>query len=297
MSANSQHAPGCFHSAATPTGVKRLLNAQGIAPKKHLGQNFLIDRNLLAKIVLASNLSSDDYIFEIGPGPGALTEHLLASGATVFGLEKDPDLCALLSRLESPAFELTCGDFLALDLRPFLRDRLPPHQKGKVISNIPYHLTTPILQRLLPLNDFFSSITLMMQKEVAQRCVAQPKSKDYSALSLFTHAYSNPKILFDIPPSAFYPPPLVTSTVVHFTLKPFPSHVSPDCFFSLIKCAFQKRRKMLRRSLTTLESKKNLVSILSSLSLSPQARPEELSLTSFLNLALRLQHQVEKSCK
>ncbi len=295
MSADSQRASFGFDSATTPAGVKRLLSSYGLAPKKRLGQYFLVDRNVLAKIALASGLVRGDYVFEIGPGPGALTEQLLASGATVLALEKDPDLCALLSRLESPSFELARGDFLAIDVEAFLRARMPPHQKGKVVSNIPYHLTSPILQRLLPLKDFFSSVTLMMQKEVANRCVAPPKSKDYSALSLFTHAYSHPTLLFDIPPSAFYPPPLVTSTVVHFTLQPFPSHISPDCFFTLIKSAFQQRRKMLRRSLSAFETKKNLVDILSSLSLSPQARPEELSLASFLSLALRLQHQLEKS--
>ncbi|MEM7175105.1 MAG: 16S rRNA (adenine(1518)-N(6)/adenine(1519)-N(6))-dimethyltransferase RsmA [Chlamydiota bacterium] len=286
---------GNLFTATTPSGLKRILAQFEVKPKKQLSQSFLIDRNILKKIHAAAALSEEDFIIEIGSGPGALTEKLLQSGARILAIEKDPKLYLATTRLITPKLELLCADFLDLQLENLLKSRLQRGQKAKVISNIPYHLTSPILQRLLPSNEVISTAVVMMQSEVAQRCLAPPCSKDYSALSLFVQLYSNPKFLFHVKPTAFYPPPTITSTVIYFDLKPFPKAMSPQSFFPIVKAAFHQRRKTLKRSLASLFGAQAVTSALKTLDLPPLARPEELSPQAFLRFALQLKDQVKHS--
>lgn len=199
------------------------------------------------------------------------------------------------ARLKAPKFELILADFLDLPLKDLLKKWLKPSEKAKVISNIPYSLTSPILQILLPLESHISSLTLTIQSEVATRCVAKASQKDYSALSLFVQVYSNPKILFHIKPTAFYPVPSITSNIIRFDLKPFPSSLAPSLFFQLVKCAFGQRRKMLRRSLRSLFSKERIENALQTLKLASSTRPQELSTQTFLSLALHFENHIERS--
>ena len=276
-----------------PSVLKNFLRELEAAPNKNLSQNFLIDGNILNKILAAAEVTPGDFVVEIGPGPGVLTEALLKKGAYVLAIEKDKKFAQSLKRFESPHFECLAIDFLAVDLQDELKNRLKSSQKAKVISNIPYHLTGIILQRLLPLHETISQLTLMMQKEVTERCLSEPKEKNYSSFTLFTRFYSHPKFLFKVEPSCFYPKPSVSSAVMQLTLRKPTHEVDTRFLFAITRTAFKQRRKMLRASLKSLFSAQEVEAILQSLGLKPTARPEELTLEMFLCFAQRLKDKKE----
>ncbi len=265
-----------------PTVLRAFLNERGIKPNKALSQNFLVDGNILNRIIEAGAVSSRDLILEIGPGPGVFTQALLAKGAEVLAIEKDPKFGDALSRLGSPQLECIIADFLNINIEEELKSRLEPGKKAKVIANIPYHITGIILQRLLPLSDLIESLTLIVQKEVVDRCVSHPKSKNYSSFTIFTRYYSTPKALFDVPASCFYPKPQVGSGVIQFRLHAPPKEPNPEFFFKVLRTAFKKRRKMMRSSLKEILSPEKVEETLEQLGFKKTARPEELSLEKFL---------------
>ncbi|HAZ15406.1 MAG: ribosomal RNA small subunit methyltransferase A [Chlamydiae bacterium GWC2_50_10] len=262
-----------------------LLNL-GAFPKKRLSQNFLIDGNILQKIVHTAKIEKGDCILEIGPGPGALTEALLKRGARVLAVEKDPLFVPSLQN-RFPQACIMQGDFLKLSFSDLFQEKTSP---WKVVANLPYHLTTPILVRLLSLFPEVDTLTLMVQKEVGERLVAAPKTKAYSRLTLFTHFYSEPKFCFSVSPGSFYPKPSVSSCVMHLTLKSPPKVSSEKGLFEMIGKAFQQRRKMLRTSLKTLFSTVRVERALHALCLPETARPEELSLREFIALFEDIRH-------
>ncbi len=267
-----------------PSELRQFLQEIGIEPKKGLSQNFLIDGNILRKLISAAQLKNEDTVLEIGPGPGVLTEALLDSRAHVIVIEKDEKLAKHLKRLQNGRLEILIDDFRNVQIDSLLKDR----GKVKIIANIPYNITGIILQKLLPKTHLIESVHLMVQREVAERCVAEKGSKDYSSFSLFTRYHADPKLLFTVARSCFYPPPKVDSAVLELKLNPPPVKAPYNPFFQLIRMAFQQRRKMLRASLKTLFPSNQVETALESLGLPKTTRPQELGLEEFSSLFFAL---------
>lgn len=268
-----------------PSELHDFLNSLNIHPKKGLSQNFLIDGNIIKKIVAAAEIGPEDVVLEIGPGPGSLSEAILETGATLIAVEMDRVLAQALERLKNPnrRFEIFCADILQFPISETLKPYLPSGKKAKVIANLPYHLTTPILVKLAEMNEIFSSLQLMVQEEVARRFIASPGTADYSAFTVFLSVFSNPRYAFHVSRNCFYPKPGVDSAVVILELKK-PPKINLEEFFKMTRTAFGQRRKMLRTSLRTLYPQDKVVAALTALNLNPQVRPEELSLQDFLDL-------------
>ena len=233
--------------------IRGYLAEKGLAPNKRFGQNFLTDEGVLDAIVEAAGLSEKSVVLEIGPGTGKLTARLAATGARVVAVEIDRGLAATLNERFSGDKNVTihCGDILKTDLakllEPFLSEAAVHPGDTRVVANLPYYITTPILIALLPRDELFSCFVIMLQKEVADRMQARPGSKDYGALSLAVQYYVEPSLVTDVSPEAFYPRPEVRSAVLKLVrhAKP-PVEVSdPERMFALIRAAFGKRRKTL----------------------------------------------------
>ena len=263
--------------------LRRFLEELGIDAKKGLSQNFLIDGNILRKIIHAAHIQPGDHVIEIGPGPGALTECLLEQGVEVTAIEIDRHFATALKRLQSDknTLHILCEDFLKFPLENYLSSS---QKKVKVVANLPYHITTPILTKLLPLHRYIESVTIMVQKEFAKRMTAKPATADYGSFTLFATFYSHPTYCFTVEPTCFYPRPTVQSAVVHCELRSPPLPSQEKAFFTLTRSAFQKKRKMLRSSLKDLYPVENIDQALVEMGVSPQSRPEELSLDEFLTL-------------
>ena len=252
------------------------LHEIGARPQKRLSQNFLIDNNILAKIIALADVHRDERILEVGPGPGALTQKLLAAGARVTAVEKDACFAKHLLRLQTEdlRLEVFSDDFLKWDI-PVL---LPP---WKVVANLPYNITTPILEKLCQDRRVVSSLTIMVQKEVADRIRAKPGTKAFGSLTLFLQFYCDCTGAFPVSASSFYPEPKVSSTVLRLDLKK-PPDVDPEAFFFMIHKAYQQRRKMVAVSLRSYFP--GIKESLEALSLSAKVRPEELSLEQWIAL-------------
>ncbi len=261
----------------SPHVLRAFLAEHGIHPKKSLSQNFLIDQNIVKKIVRAADIHPNDAILEVGPGPGVLTEALLHEGAHVLAVEKDTTFAQALERLQTPDHRLQVveSDILSFTL---------PKGKRKVVANLPYHITTPILERLVPRKDDFSTITIMIQEEVAKRFTAEPGSKDCGSISVFLQFYTHPRYLFRVNKTCFYPKPRVDSAVINLTLREPPKNIDPNPFFLLVRTAFQQRRKMLSSSLKTLFPKEKTHQALSTIGLSTTIRPEKISFNAWCQL-------------
>lgn len=266
-----------------PGALRDFLRSLGVEPKKGLSQNFLIDGNILRKIVAEAVVKAGDVVIEIGPGPGALTEALLASGANVIAVDKDPVMTKALERLQTSdqRLKIICDDILNVDISALTKDR-----KVNVIANLPYHITTPILTSIIPLRENIHKIVVMVQDEVGKRITAHASDEDYSSLSVFSQFYANVKYAFKVSRNCFYPVPGVDSAVVVFELKEPPLTAEKDVerFFKLTRTAFGHRRKMMRSSLRELYTSEAVTQALEKIGLNPLARPEELSLDSFLVL-------------
>ncbi|MDF2578153.1 MAG: rsmA [Chlamydiales bacterium] len=260
------------------------LNSLGTRAKKHLSQNFLIDQNILNKIVDTAQLEENDIVLEIGAGPGALSEALLKTGATLIAVEKDPIFAQALNRFktEYPKSEFFCDDICTFDIAACIRPRLLPGKKAKVIANLPYQLTSPILAQFLPLHELFSDLIFMVQEEVAQRIVAPAGSSEYSSLSLFVKVYSEPFYAFKVSHNCFHPKPKVDSAIVKLKLHEPPAVSDLESFFKVTRTAFQHRRKMLRSSLSKLYSSTAIKIALGKAQLPETTRPEEITLTQFI---------------
>ncbi len=270
-----------------PSELRVFLDQLGIAPKKGLSQNFLIDGNIIRKIVAVSEVHPDDTILEVGPGPGSLTQALLDTGARVVAVEKDTVLAQALERLQTPAEQLKvfCHDILTFPLHEEIPRFMREERKAKVIANLPYHLTTPILTQLSPLRELFTSLTVMVQEEVARRLTAQPGTSDYSSLTIFLRFYTHPHYAFTVSRNCFYPAPKVNSAVVVLKLREPPlTGKDVETFFELTRTAFEQRRKMLRASLKGLFPPQTIEKALEEIGQNPLARPETLSLEQFLQL-------------
>ncbi|TYB81791.1 16S rRNA (adenine(1518)-N(6)/adenine(1519)-N(6))-dimethyltransferase RsmA [Maritimibacter fusiformis] len=265
-----------------------VIRTHGLVAKKALGQNFLLDLNLTARIARqAGDLSQCD-VLEVGPGPGGLTRGLLAEGARrVLAVEKDSRAMAPLAEIAAAypgRLEVINADALTLDTLAHLT---PPI---RVVANLPYNIGTELLVRWLTPGDwppFWQSLTLMFQKEVAQRIVAKPGSKAYGRLAILAQWRCDAKVMMELPPEAFTPPPKVRSAVVHLTALPAPRfEADAGVLQNLTATAFQQRRKMLRASLKGLHP--DIGGVLTSVGIDPTSRAEQVDLEHFCALARAL---------
>ncbi|HDH51307.1 MAG TPA: ribosomal RNA small subunit methyltransferase A [Nitrospirae bacterium] len=255
-----------------------------------LGQHFLFDKNILRKIVNCSGVISGDSVIEIGPGLGTLTALLAGRAKRVLAIEIDRKLVQKLNEVLLPIKNVSVINADALKF-PF--DTVKG--KFKVVANIPYYITTPILFRLLEFRKKITSMTLLMQKEVARRIVAAPGGRDYGVLSIGIQVYTKPKIKFTVSKRAFSPPPKVDSAVVYFDVPAQPVHrIKDEAFFhEVVKTAFSQRRKTLLNSLRSLEEKfpgslKGIKESLLEAGIDPGLRPEVLGIEDFARLAQAL---------
>ncbi|MCX6988763.1 MAG: 16S rRNA (adenine(1518)-N(6)/adenine(1519)-N(6))-dimethyltransferase RsmA [Chlamydiae bacterium] len=275
---------------STPSVLHDFLQSHGMKAKKHASQNFLIDGNIIRKIVSAAQVQKGDVVLEIGPGPGALTQEMLLRGAQVIAVEKDPLLAKALYRLQTEDSRLLVieQDILEFPFETFFHAKLSKGQKIKVVANLPYHITTPIITSLLPKNQYIESMTLMVQKEVARRFVALRGSKEYSSFTVYIEHFGQVKYCFTVEPTCFYPKPSIQSAIVHFTLENKPIIEKQEILFPMIRTAFSKRRKMLKSSLKELYPSAEIEKALEHIGLNPLARPEELSRDHFIALHQKL---------
>jgi 16S rRNA (adenine1518-N6/adenine1519-N6)-dimethyltransferase len=246
----------------------------GARPYKGLSQNFLVDLDVLRKIIALAEIKPGDRVLEIGPGPGSLTKELLAAGVHVFAVEKDRLFAHHLPRLQTAdgRLQVRCADILEFNLLTL------PTGPFKVVANLPYNITSPILEILCKNASLFSSFTLMVQKEVADRIAAKPSTKAFGSLTLFLQFYARVYDSFLVKPGSFYPSPSVDSTVIRLDTCKSPE-IDHEVLFSFIRKAFQQRRKMLTSTLG-----KEVGIVLEELHLSNKARPEELSLDQWVAL-------------
>ena len=268
--------------------LRDIIAVHGLDAKKSLGQNFLLDLNLTSKIArLAGDISGHD-VLEVGPGPGGLTRGLLAAGARrVVALEKDPRCMPALAQISAAypgRLDVFNADALEFDMRGQLTGPV------RVVANLPYNVGTELLVRWLTPKEwppFWNSLTLMFQKEVAERIIAKPGTKAYGRLGILAQWKSTPSVVMELPPEAFTPPPKVHSAVVHLEALAEPRFPAPaGLLSSTVAMAFNQRRKMLRSSLKSAAP--DIEKALRDAGLEPTARAEEISLEGFCALARRL---------
>lgn len=236
----------------SPRYVKQLLSSHGFTFSKSLGQNFLIDGNIVRKIVSSANISSEDYVLEIGPGMGTLTEELALNAKKVVSVELDKSLLPILDETigKYDNVEIVSGDILDIDVDKLIEEKLNGGPV-KVVANLPYYVTTPIIGKLIESQANIDSIIVMVQKEVAERMAAGPGSKTYGSLSVFVNFYTNPEIVVKVPKTVFMPQPKIDSAVIKLQMKNELPNVDKEQFFKVVKAAFSKRRKTIFNALST----------------------------------------------
>jgi len=265
--------------AAEP--LREIIARHGLTASKALGQNFILDRQLLAKIAALPGPLADEVVYEVGPGPGGLTNALLEAGATVLAVERDHRCLPALAELD----ERYPGKLRIIGQDAMKVDEVALVGRGAhVVANLPYNVGTALLLRWLsgPWPPWWRSLTLMFQKEVADRIVAKPGGKDYGRLSILSQWRSDARIAMNVHRSAFVPPPKVMSAVVHVTPKAQPEGVDPATLERLTEASFGQRRKMLRQSLKIVPG---ALEALRTLGIDPQRRAETLSVDEFVNMA------------
>jgi 16S rRNA (adenine1518-N6/adenine1519-N6)-dimethyltransferase len=268
--------------------LREVIARYELSARRALGQNFLLDLNLTGKIARAAGELSTGTTIEIGPGPGGLTRALLHHGAReVIAIERDQrclGALAEIARAYPGRLTVVEGDALTVDCA-----RLGTAPR-RIVANLPYNIATPLIIKWLQQGTAFASLTVMVQKEVADRLVAKPRSKEYGRLSVLAQFLASPRRLFDLPPRAFVPPPKVTSTVIE--LLPLAEPAFPARLADLervTQAAFGQRRKMLRQSLRSLGG--DAEALLAAADIAPTARAEELTVAQFAALAQALEKQ------
>lgn len=274
----------------SPSYIKEILQEYGFRFSKSLGQNFLIDGNIVRKICEDGNITKEDNVLEIGPGIGTLTEELSLRAKKVVAVEIDKALLPILDEtLENCSnVEIVHGDILDIDLNKLFQEKFETGNI-KVVANLPYYVTTPIIGKLLEYELDLDSIIVMVQKEVADRIVAEPGNKQYSSLTVFVNYYTNPQILFKVPKTVFMPRPKVDSAVIKLDLKKDDiSIVDKKLFFKIVRAAFGKRRKTLLNALSSGDlgiTKDELREILKRVDIEPSERAENLKLEDFIKIS------------
>ena len=267
--------------SAAPEPLREVIARHGLTASKALGQNFILDRQLLARIAAIPGPLDGTSVYEVGPGPGGLTRALLDAGAKVTAVERDRRCLPALAELEADfPGRLRIIDADAMDIDEASLVGTGAH----VVANLPYNVGTALLLRWLsgPWPPWWRSLTLMFQKEVAARIVARPGGKEYGRLSILAQWRADPRLAMPVHRSAFVPPPKVMSSVVHIQPKAQPAGVDPAVLERLTEGAFGQRRKMLRQSLKSVDG---ALDALQSLGIDPQRRAETLSVEEFVSLA------------
>ena len=280
--------------------TKAVLERHGFTFKKSFGQNFLTDTNILQKIVDTAEIDNQVNVIEIGPGIGALTEFLAERAAEVMAFEIDHRLVPILADTLRDFDNVTVvnEDILKVDLAQHIQNFKNPNLPIKVVANLPYYITTPILMHLIESGIPFSEFVVMMQKEVADRISAKPNTKAYGSLSIAVQYYMTAKVAFIVPRTVFVPAPNVDSAILKMVRRPEPAVAVEDekFFFKVSKASFTHRRKTLWNNLTgyfgkTDEIKDKLTKALDQAGLSPSVRGEALGLEEFASLADALKGQ------
>ncbi|SFU62500.1 16S rRNA (adenine(1518)-N(6)/adenine(1519)-N(6))-dimethyltransferase RsmA [Butyrivibrio sp. INlla21] len=279
-----------------PARTKEVLSKYNMSAKKKFGQNFLIDANVLSGIVDASGVTKDDCVLEIGPGIGSLTQYLAESAKRVVAVEIDKSLIPVLGDTLSEYDNVTVinEDILKVDIDKIIKE-YNDNKKIKVVANLPYYITTPIIMKLFESGAPIESVTVMVQKEVADRMSMGPGNKDYGSLSLAVGFYASAELVMDVPPSSFIPQPGVGSAVVHLKRfdKPAVEVKDEKYMFEIIRTSFNQRRKTLSNSLSNNPalkvSREKVVEALVSMGLNEKIRGEVLTLSQFAALSDILQ--------
>ncbi len=281
----------------SPAAIRNLMQSHGISCRKSLGQNFLIDNNIISKIIASAELTGSDLVVEIGPGLGALTTEIARKAFKAVVVEVDRGLLAALSEILKGLqnVEMVLGDALKMDFDRLVAESTCGEYGGagkkyKLLANLPYYITSPVLMHLLLGRFNISLIVIMVQSEVAERLAAAPGSKVYGSLSLAVQYFTKPEILFRVPRTVFYPRPGVDSAVVRLMVRSEPAVLVRDqeMLFSVIRSAFGKRRKTLLNSLTGCApgiDRKTCLNSLKKAGIDPERRAETLSLEEFASLA------------
>ena len=257
--------------------LRSLFHKWKVFPKRSLSQNFLIDQNIIKKIIKLADIGPNDKILEIGPGIGTLTEALLNNKAQVIAIEKDKTFASKLKEtLNKNNLQVFEKDFLTFPLKDILEKNM------KVVSNPPYSVLTPILEKLFDHCDFFSTITLNVQYELAQRMLAKKNDKNYSSFSVFIQFYTHCKQAFKISPSSFYPKPKVQSSVIQLTFHKLYKLQDRKSFHLFVQKAFQQKRKKIINSLKKSFSKKEIEKALIMRKLPLDARAQNLDIEDYL---------------
>lgn len=278
---------------ANPTRTRAIMEAYGLNFKKSLGQNFLTDINVLHKIVEAAEINADDDVIEIGPGIGALTEQIAKEAHQVLAFEIDERLIPVLHDTLAPYsnIEVVQQDILKSNLKEMIVKYFDGKHQIKIVANLPYYITTPIIMHLLATKIDFATIVVMMQKEVAQRLTAAPKTKDYGSLSIAVQYYTNAEIAFIVSRTVFVPQPKIDSAVVKLDPREYSEHPDDeDAFMQLVKGCFAHRRKNLWNNLQSIYGKKaevkdKLTQILADIGIEKSIRPEALTISDFIRLS------------
>ncbi len=284
---------------ATPIRTRAILEKYGFSFKKSLGQNFLIDPNILTRIVDHANISEDTGTIEIGPGIGALTEHLARRSKKVVAFEIDQRLLPILNETLSPYsnVEIIHSDVLKADVKTVIEEKFTDVKDIMVVANLPYYVTTPIIMKLLEEKLPIRGIVVMLQKEVADRISAKPGTKDYGSLSIAVQYYTTAEIVMTVPKTVFVPQPNVDSAIIRLTVRDQPAveMKDEDFFFQVIKASFAQRRKTILNNLTNQlplgkEKKEAIVAALNAAHIEPGRRGETLTIEEFARLSDELLH-------
>ncbi|PLS34432.1 16S rRNA (adenine(1518)-N(6)/adenine(1519)-N(6))-dimethyltransferase [Carnobacterium maltaromaticum] len=279
---------------ATPSRTKEILAKHGFSVKKSLGQNFIVDPNILVNIVAAASLDKDTNVVEVGPGIGALTEHIARASKEVVAFEIDDRLLPVLADTLSPYdnVEIVHTDVLKANLAEILTPRLNLEERLMVVANLPYYITTPIIMHFLESEIRIDGLVIMTQKEVGDRITAAPGTKAYGSLSIAIQYYMEAEIAFIVPKTVFVPQPNVDSAIIKLTRREQPSVIvkNEKIFFQVARAAFVQRRKTLWNNLLVRygkeeEIKEKLVKALELADIDPKRRGETLSLAEFGRLS------------
>ncbi len=263
-----------------------ILKKYGLRANKKLGQNFLINEEIINEIVEKADVQKNDVIIEIGPGLGSLTAKLLENAKKVIAIELDPDMSKILRERFSlyDNFELIENDVLKVNSQEIIFE----YESVKVVANLPYYITTPIIMKLLEDKLKLKSITVMVQKEVGERFCAKPNSKEYGAITISINYYTKPEVIIDVPKENFEPVPEVDSCVIKLDIRDVPpvSLKNEKEFFNLVKAGFSQRRKTINNSLASMgKTKEQVKNVLEKLNIDPKLRAENLTIEQFAEIS------------
>ena len=293
MYGNIQIKVGGYMNLTNPETIKKIMDGLGRGFNKSLGQNFLIDQSVLDSTIEASGIDERYGVIEVGPGIGTLTVELSKHAGKVVAIELDRSIAEYLKGafVAYDNVEIIQGDALKTDLNQIIEEYMPG-MPVVVIANLPYYITTPLIMKFLEDELPLESITVLIQKEVAERIVSPAGKKDYGAISVAVQYYSNPEIVRIVPPESFMPPPKVTSAVIKMDIK---NHVKPQVsdeknLFIVVRAAFSQRRKTLVNALSSVYpvSKEDIAKIVKDITNNEKIRGEQLDLCQFIQISEKL---------